>query len=357
MGATRIQLPQLSKLFSDAHLMSKNAAHSVLQEYSDTQGVCLENLKILNRALLSLSEIQPEQQIFEIVLNSVFELVPAAQYARLFFWEGERLVLKAARWADASRPVPGADSPPDAFAYQVAKQQTLLKRKDRSLNGHASGVLGFPCRMPGQTAGALLVNLSSIEATPVETLESMHILAHQAGRALDTARQFQALASQAYIDPLTGLPNRRALDQRLEEELRRSSRYQHIFTVIMIDLNDFKSINDQLGHPVGDQALQGIANCFRRMLRDTDFVARYGGDEFVVILPETTPDEAQRIAQRLREAADACSQEIMDLPEGAASISFGMATYPEQAISASGLITAADQALFRSKRSYHMAKG
>lgn len=336
--------------------MNETAANSILQESSDSQGCRLEDLQILNRALLRLPEIQAEQQIFEVVLDSVFEFIPQAQYTRLFLLEGERLKLRAARWTDASRPVPGADSPPDAFAFQIIKQQELLVRRDRSRNGHASGVMGIPCSINGQKLGALLITLPSLESVPAEITQTLQILVHQALYALDTRRQIQALTRQAYIDALTGLPNRRALDERLEEELRRSSRYQHIFTVLMIDLNNFKSINDNLGHPAGDQALQRVATCFRRVLRDTDFVARYGGDEFVVILPETATEVAQGIARRLREAADACSQEINDLPEGAASISFGMASYPEQAISASGLITAADQALYHNKQSYHLAK-
>lgn len=336
--------------------MNETAVHSILQESSDSRDCCLGDLKILSRALQRLSEIQTEQQICEAVLDSVFEFIPQAQYIRLYLLEDERLKLRAARWADANRPVPGADSPPDAFAYQIIKAQALQMRKDRSRNGHSSGVMGIPCGRSGKTLGALLITLPSIDTVSTQTVESLQIMAHQALLALDTQRQIQTLTRQAYIDVLTGLPNRRALEERLEEELRRSSRYQHIFTVIMIDLNNFKSINDNLGHPAGDRALQQAASCFHRVLRDTDFVARYGGDEFVVILPETTFDVAQGIAHRLREAADACTLESTNPTDGAASISFGMAAYPEQAISASGLITAADQALYRSKRSYHLAK-
>jgi diguanylate cyclase (GGDEF)-like protein len=171
---------------------------------------------------------------------------------------------------------------------------------------------------------------------------------------VDTNRRIHELSRQAYTDALTGLPNRRALDERLEEEIRRSSRYRHSFTLIMIDLNSFKAINDSLGHPAGDQALQRMADCLRRTLRDTDFVARYGGDEFAVILPETTLEAAEAIALRLSEDADRCSLELTDLPDGTATISFGLASYPEQAISPGGLITAADQALYNQKQSYRL---
>ncbi len=333
--------------------MDENTTPATPPAALDSQHNSLDSLQSLGRALLRLTEIQPIEQVVEIVLDSAYALVPQAQYVRLFLLAGERLKLAAARWADARQPVPGIDSPPEAFAYQVVKEARLCVRKNRSSNGLSGGVIGFPCNLDEHTVGALLVSVPSLDAISPERSEALQILAHQAARAVDTSRRFYRLSLQAYTDALTGLPNRRALDDHLEEEVRRSSRYRHTFTVIMIDLNSFKAINDNLGHPAGDRALQLLASCFRRTLRDTDFVARYGGDEFVVILPETTTDVAQGIAQRLREAADNCLLELTNLTAGGSFISFGMASYPEQAISSNGLITAADQALYQSKQSYH----
>lgn len=315
----------------------------------------LDDLRLLNRALLRLSEIQPVDQILQIVLDSVYDLAHEAQYVRLFLMEDSRLKLAAARWPGSSQPAPGSDAPPDAFAFQVVKEAAQRVRRDRLKKEHSGGVVGFPCCIGSEARGALLVSFASLAAVTPEKNEQLQILAHQAARAVDTSHKFQLLSRQAYTDALTGLPNRRALDERLEDEIRRSSRYQHVFTLIMIDLNSFKAINDSLGHPAGDQALQRLADCLRHALRDTDFVARYGGDEFAIILPETSLEAARAIAQRLREDADRCCMELSDLPRGTASISLGLAAYPEDAISPGGLITAADQALYRYKQSYHLA--
>ncbi len=158
------------------------------------------------------------------------------------------------------------------------------------------------------------------------------------------------MSQQAYTDALTGLPNRRALDWRLEEETRRSSRYHHCFTLAMLDVNNFKEINDFHGHPAGDLVLQHVIGCLRSNLRETDFFARYGGDEFAIILPETDFPLAQSLMQRLVTVAQDCP---VDLPGGISqtiSISIGLAAYPEHAISAPALLTVADQALYKMKQ-------
>jgi diguanylate cyclase (GGDEF)-like protein len=206
--------------------------------------------------------------------------------------------------------------------------------------------------LAGSSLGVIVIHRAGYPELPAATLDRLQWVANQAARAIENARLFAKVSQQAYTDALTGLPNRRALDWRLEEETRRSSRYQHHFTLAMLDVNNFKEINDDHGHPAGDLVLQYVVGCLRSNLRETDFFARYGGDEFAIILPETDPLLAQSLMHRLIAAARDCPVELPGGVSQKISISIGLAAYPEHAISASALLMVADQALYKAKRNH-----
>jgi len=145
-------------------------------------------------------------------------------------------------------------------------------------------------------------------------------------------------------DPLTGLDNRRRMMEALQNEVLRSRRLEHVFAVIMVDVDHFKSYNDAHGHQAGDEALKRVATVLRESLRDVDSVARYGGEEFFVLLPETTTDEAADLAKRVRSALAK-----QPPPAGAVTLSFGVASYPAHGLNGEALIGAADEALYEAK--------
>ncbi len=166
--------------------------------------------------------------------------------------------------------------------------------------------------------------------------------------AIGQARAMRALRDEALTDPLTGLPNRRALEARLHEELRRARRYRTPLSCIMADLDHLKSINDTLGHASGDQALQGMAAVLHRELRATDFAARAGGDEFLFLMPHTGAAEALVLGERvLRRLA------TLRLGQGPAAravgASFGVAQLGPDG-DGQAMVDAADRALFQAKR-------
>lgn len=153
------------------------------------------------------------------------------------------------------------------------------------------------------------------------------------------------LQQDALFDAVTNLRNHRYFQVRLREELQRSDRYSRSTALIMLDLDNFKRINDQYGHGVGDQVLRQVAQVLVLKARAVDVVCRYGGEELAVILPETSLEEARQVAERLRQA-------VKDRPDERGSlitISVGVAIYPEHAIEADGLISAADAAMYRAK--------
>jgi two-component system, cell cycle response regulator len=168
-------------------------------------------------------------------------------------------------------------------------------------------------------------------------------------------RTQQKLAEQAITDELTGLKNRRAFDERLQEEFRRAQRYTDPVSLIMIDLDHFKRVNDRYGHPFGDVVLRGAAEEIRASTRDPDICARYGGEEFAVILPKTHLSGALTVAERVWKQLAA---RVFTVPEGSAgdpqfqvTASLGIAFYPSKDITSPELLLRfADEALYQAKR-------
>jgi diguanylate cyclase (GGDEF)-like protein len=151
---------------------------------------------------------------------------------------------------------------------------------------------------------------------------------------------------------MTGLFNRRAFDQFLETEISRAERYEHVLSLIIIDMDSFKEYNDTYGHPAGDERLKAIADILVENMRDPDSAARYGGEEFAVILPHTTKEGAVSLAERLRKSAEA---QAPTKPVGHSyvsgyTISLGVATFPNDGMTAAALLHAADHAEITAKR-------
>ncbi|MFZ5863055.1 MAG: GGDEF domain-containing protein [Nitrospirota bacterium] len=153
------------------------------------------------------------------------------------------------------------------------------------------------------------------------------------------------LARQATLDPLTGLMNPKYFHKELERELALARRYGEQGTLLFLDLDGFKAVNDRLGHHAGDTILRRVADIIPQSLRVTDIVARLGGDEFAVFLPRTDTDQARAVAETIRKTIDG-------LPVGETiriSASIGLAAFPDHGESVDGLLVAADRAMYRAK--------
>lgn len=211
-------------------------------------------------------------------------------------------------------------------------------------------VMAAPIRTGHQVIAALSVSVASRSRVFAwDDLRLLDVLAGLASEALDNATLFNNVRENALHDGLTGLLTRRAFDDRLESAALEASRYHKPLSLIMADIDRFKSVNDTHGHPAGDAILQGFAHVLDRNLRDVDVLARYGGEEFVVILYETSLDEAVALADRIR--ADLAEQPF-DVGGGrtlAVTASFGVASFPQDATSAQQLLRQADQRLYAAK--------
>jgi diguanylate cyclase (GGDEF)-like protein len=181
--------------------------------------------------------------------------------------------------------------------------------------------------------------------------ELFSYLAGQATLSIENVDLHETVQQQAVTDELTGLFNVRQFHERLESEIERADRFGTPLSLVMLDIDKFKSVNDTYGHQQGDRVLIEVAGVMRRYSRDVDLPARYGGEEMAVVLPQTDLAGAEQLAERMRVAIEGMAIPRMDgdglLPITA---SFGVASFPTEALDKMGLIAAADAALYRAKR-------
>jgi len=180
------------------------------------------------------------------------------------------------------------------------------------------------------------------------TLQMLEIFANVAASAIENARYGETMRRLAVTDGLTGLYNHRHFQEMLGNEVDRAGRYGLTFTLLMMDLDFFKTVNDRLGHPRGDEALREVAAVLSHEARASDFVARYGGEEFVMILPGTSSKQATALAERVRAGVRAITLSVPEPPP--LSISIGVADFPTCGRERESLIAAADTALLFAKR-------
>jgi len=188
--------------------------------------------------------------------------------------------------------------------------------------------------------GALIVTVARPSAALEEKLDRF---ARWLAVAFDNVRLLEEARRESRLDPLTGIPNLRHLDEQIHLEIDRTRRFGGVFALLMIDLDHFKEYNDQFGHLEGNEALRRVATLFRVATRSIDVVGRYGGDEFLLILPGTGKPGAIEAGRRLVEK--------MHKSAGLAALSAsaGVALFPEDGEEASELLRAADEALYRAK--------
>jgi diguanylate cyclase (GGDEF)-like protein len=212
--------------------------------------------------------------------------------------------------------------------------------------------LCLPLVAHGETAGLLHVAGSPVDAAAPSAVVAQRLatqVAEQLALALSNLALRERLRNQSIRDPLTGLFNRRYLEETLERELARAERGRHPIGVIMIDVDHFKRFNDTFGHNAGDALLREFGGLLRTHIRGGDIACRYGGEEFAIILPDATLDDAQRRAEELREATTHLRVTDQDQALGQITISLGVAALPHHGTDGVRLLRAADRALYAAK--------
>lgn len=357
-------------VFTD--LTERKRAESVLRHQN-------RELKALHETTLAMiNRLEPEN-LLEVVLSSAAALVESS-HAFLYVVDPEdpeHLVIRAGIGIFAQN-----------LGYRLRKGEGLAgrvwelgdslaiddyvtwsgRRTDLDYLG-VRATAGIPLRTSNELVGVIgLAYLEEARTISIDDIALLERFAHLASLALENARLYasaqqelaerkraeEALHELAIRDELTGLYNRREMSRLLLEEVKRCRRYERSLSLIMLDLDNFKRVNDTYGHPVGDGVLRWLVQLLNDNVRSADRLARYGGEEFAVILPETDPVEALEMAERLRKSvADrpfVFAQSSGILSEIHITISAGIAGIPAHCMDENSLIAAADQSLYEAKR-------
>lgn len=200
----------------------------------------------------------------------------------------------------------------------------------------------------GQTLGLLVLDSDQKDAFNVNDVQPLESVADICATAIQNAHYVERVKQLAYLDGLTGIFNRRFFELRITEEIERARRYETGMAVIMIDIDQFKLLNDEFGHLLGDEVLRQVSSIFHGQLRKIDVVCRYGGEEFAILLSQTSPDHAMAVAEKLRRIAE--GWQFPGVPR-AVTISAGVANYAEHGSTRDELVKAADAGLYAAKQS------
>jgi diguanylate cyclase (GGDEF)-like protein len=324
----------------------------------------VHDLEILNATARRMAASLQLEELVEAVARETCKAIP----------EAEVVALVHRRAADRAGDrdglvVDGFDRPSDKFFRRPMKEgegvagwvmahgtarriDDLSITTDVASEGGGHGIrswLGVPLFMYGGCEGVIAVQSTHAQAFRADHQRLLESLALQIAAALQNAHLYEL----AMVDGLTGLFMRRYFDARIEEEIERSKRYGTAFSVVMMDVDDFKKLNDAHGHLIGDRVLRGIANTVKSQMRGVDTAARYGGEEIALILPRTEMVNAYNVGERIRAAiADLRITTDGEPPRSLrVTASFGIAGYPEStAVNGEDLVRRADRALYRAKK-------
>jgi len=318
----------------------------------------------LQHFLERISGSDPAKTYNSIVSNSK-ELLQSERASLMIFDESaNELILKAASGLATDPASVSAVRVGEGVSGEVIDTGKPVMVTDLRIAGRkaapperrykTNSFISYPIMIGGRKVGVLNVTDKSGGGVYDEVdLSLLEIIGPQVALALERA-EWQERATEFQLmsitDSLTGLPNRRYLEERLAEELNRSKRYDSPMSFLMIDIDDFKAYNDKNGHQAGDVALQITAHCLKGALRAVDIASRYGGEEFCILLPQTGISEAGAIADRIRHRVS-----TTEFPHGKAqplghvTISVGVSTFTKNVDTSENIIAAADRALYQAK--------
>jgi diguanylate cyclase (GGDEF)-like protein/PAS domain S-box-containing protein len=333
-----------------------------VQEELDAQNVAVvaditrrsDRTTQLSKMVKLLQSAINTEEADEIVCGFAPKIFPDFRGAILLLDAASTLLEVKGSWGECKLPdVPSFDMS-SCWALRTG-QRHLIESGDKTARcPHAllttSAYVCVPIMAQGGAVGIL--HLQAIEETsrPFESeLLLTNSFAEQVGASLANLRLQQALRQQSTIDVLTGLFNRRHLEQSLERELRRAARTDQPVGIIMFDLDHFKKVNDTFGHEAGDTVLRTIGVTLSRGARAEDMPCRFGGEEFLLIMPGATLEGSRSRAERLRSEIKALTITQDGTLVGTITVSIGVAAFPLQGLSAKDLIAAADAALYRAK--------
>jgi len=235
----------------------------------------------------------------------------------------------------------------------LSENNTLTENDVRIVSDYVGMYLETGSRMCiplisfGQTLGVLVLDSARTGSFSVSDIQSLESVADICATAIQNARYVERVKQLAYLDGLTGIFNRRFFELRIEEEVERARRFNSGMAVIMVDIDQFKRLNDEFGHLLGDEVLRQVSSIFSQQLRKIDVVCRYGGEEFAILLSQTNQQHAVGVAEKLRRLIE--SWQFPGVPRPV-TISAGVAACPDHGKTRDELVKAADAGLYTAKQ-------
>jgi diguanylate cyclase (GGDEF)-like protein len=285
--------------------------------------------------------------LLEIVVDSAVQLARADGARLLVADEGTDVLVEQLRRGELGPAAGLLDAP---VRYGEGIEGRALQTRQAVIGDEPVPLLAAPLVAEERVLGLLTLVGSADRPFGRDDAERVGSLVGQGAVAIENARLHRLIQKQAKTDPLTQLLNRREFEEQLAREVERAQRFGTPVGLVVLDLDDFKLINDRFGHLAGDGVLKAAAGAIRQCTREIDQPARWGGEEFAVILPHTGIDGAARLAERLRQAI---AERQIPTPDGRSvrvTASFGVAALPGSGTTQVELTAAADDAVYRSKR-------
>ena len=294
------------------------------------------------------------EEVFAAALGFAPRIFPVVRGAMALLNASRNLGEVIGSWAECQLPVMEFEAT-ECWALRTGHPHLVAAGDLTAPCAHAAGVkhtyLCIPILAQGETLGIL--HLQATDDVPqmnASELSFKTTFAAQVGLSIANIRLREALRTQSVRDALTGLYNRRYLEETLEREMRRAARAEQSLGILMIDLDHFKNFNDTYGHDAGDVVLRETGASLTKGIRAEDFVCRFGGEEFVVILPTADPETSRTRAERLRTKMRELTIMYQGKSLGMVTISVGVAAFPAHGTSPKELMAAADAALYEAKR-------
>jgi len=349
-----------------AHLVQGLFDHRALLTMLKQQSDELDALKKLSVHLTSSLDLP---DVLDAVVSEAMRLIANARDAHIFLYKNKKLSFGAALDVEGNRNKGWVKPRLNGLTYSVARDGDMViieDMKDHPLFTNApaewvGSIIGIPLQAGDSVLGVMNLTRSITGPFSESELQLLRMLSDQAAIAISNASLHQMISHQAYSDTLTGLPNRRALDERLEEEVQSARKNNYSFAIVMMDLDGFKDVNDTYGHPIGDDVLRLVFSQMARGVRNTDFLARYGGDELTLILAQSDMSSSKIVAEKIVEGMKKLKYKLPDGKKLKLGISGGIAIFPVNARNGPDLLRAADAALYKAKKydrgTFQVARG